>query len=174
MGYSTTGARCPGRGRTGGSRRPPPGTGHGVSRGDWEQLSPAGLWGRIRIWRRDQLPRRIQWQSPAPGPPLFFLSGPDRRFGRGRKRDTHPGRARGTGLPASRPGDGLRVGRRRPGVPASCVRARVPASDIQPGVPASDVQPGGPADYRGPRALTNFSRNGARDRVRARVWAAET
>ena len=44
MGYSTTRARGPGRGRTGGSRRPPPGTGRGLSRDDRGQPGPAGLW----------------------------------------------------------------------------------------------------------------------------------
>ncbi len=81
MGASTTRARSPRRGRTRGRRRPPPGTGHGFSRNDRRQPSPAGLRGHIWVRRTRQLLRRIQRQSPAPGRQLIFLSGPDRRPG---------------------------------------------------------------------------------------------
>ena len=96
--YSTTRARSPGRGRTGGSRRPP-GTGHRLSRDDRGQPSPARLRGQDRVRRGDQLPRRIQRQPPAPGRPLL-LSGPDRGPQYGWIRSAFPG---GHGLPASYP-----------------------------------------------------------------------
>ena len=162
MDCSTTRARSPGRGRTGGSRRPP-GTGHGLSGDDRGQPSSAGLWGQDRVRRGDQLPRRIQRQPPAPGRPLF-LSGPDRGPPYGWIHSALPG---GHGLPVSYPGDGVCPRCARHGLPAShpgdrtlpcCPRHGLPASH-----PRERTSPwhGLPAGY-------------PRDGVRARDRAAET
>ena len=114
MDYSTTRARGPGRGRTGGSRRPPPGTGPAAQPGRPGTAQPTlGYGGRSGYGGETSYPRRIQRQSPAPGRPLL-PSGPDRRPGRGWIRGAFSG---GHGLPVGRPRDGTAASYPRHGLP---------------------------------------------------------
>jgi hypothetical protein len=180
MGYPTTRACGPGRGRAGGSSRPP-----GAGRACRGQPSPARVWEQIRIRRGGQLPRRTQRESPAPGRPLSLLPGPDRGPGRGRIRGAVPGRnglpasfcgdrPRAShprqGLPAGRPRDGPRTSSSRNGIPASHPRNRPPASHPRHGIPAGRPRDGPRASY--PRHGLSASFRG--DRIAARGRTAET
>ena len=160
MGCFTTKARGPGRGRTGGSGRPAAGTSHGPSRDGRGSPSPAGLWGQIRVRRGDQLPRRIQRQSPAPGRPHLVLPRPGSRPGPGWIRGVSPGRH---GLPACHAGDGTPARypghRLPPGDPGTGAgrsgarRRREPGAGGQPG--RNTTSPASPTTSVGPSSREN-------------------
>ena len=166
----------------------------GLSRADRGQPSPPGLWRQIRVRRGDQLPRRIQRQSPAPGRPLLLSGlGPQTRLRPDTRRPLPGARAtrrpaRGTGAPASYPQrrttrqlPRARATRQPPPardtrqLPRARATHRPPrARDTRPlprhGLPISHPRDGTPARY--PRHGLPAGYPG--DRLRARGRAAET